>query len=308
MNRTLPALYKPLAALALIFALLYLEACKKEEEIIDELPPPGDTIPDPPPPLDLSACFPIQALSPQVESLYEWEYYPDNPQLLKYYKEYDSETGVIDRTYEFKYTYNTLNNQYLLDTMITYIGNFLGPANFLEKTVYEYEFTDSVHFTITGATLYRFNEAEEGLMLIKGNFYFDYDLNGLPTEITYTDFVDNDMGTQFDNHRYAFEYDSLERIRVSHFFDYNDQETTTEYFTPSPYYKAPTFELTMHPLMRWGYRFAHQTQIIQFGSLQYTYNFVYQANDRNYVIERSSINSFNGDTLLLSLITYNCYD
>jgi hypothetical protein len=26
------------------------------------------------------------------------------------------------------------------------------------------------------------------------------------------------------------------------------------------------------------------------------------------VIERSSINSFNGDTLLLSLITYNCYD
>jgi hypothetical protein len=243
-----------------------------------------------------------------VESLYEWEYYPDNPQLLQYYKEYDSETGVIDRTYEFKYTYNTLINQYLLDTMITYIGNFIGPSTFSEKLVYEYVFSDSVTFEIPEATLYRFDENEANLMLIKGNLYFERGPNGLVQEITYADFPDNEMGTFIDNYRYTFEYDDQDRITVSHFFDYNDQETTTEYFTPSPYYKAPTFELTMHPDIRWGYRYAHSTQVIQFGGSQYTYNFVYQANPRNYVTERSVINSFNGDTLFLSNISYNCYE
>jgi len=301
-------IYPKIAALLLLFGILLLEACKKEEEeIIEDPPPPGDTIPDPPPPLNLSACFPIKALNPQVESLYEWDYYPNNPQLLQFYREFDSETGVINRSYEYKYTYHPSIQSYLLDTMITYIGNISGPAGFLEKTAYDYIFSDSVNFIYTGATLYRFNENEAGYMLIKGNLNFDYGPSGLPTEITYTDFADNNMGTSFDNYRYTYEYDSLERIRVSHFFNHNDVETTTEYFTPSPYYKAPTFELTMHPMIKWGHRFAPQTQVIQFGST-YTYNYVYQANERNYVVERSSINTFNGDTNLLSIITYNCYE
>lgn len=307
MKKVLIRTYQIVYVLSIVFIILQLTSCDKEETQEDLTPPDAD-ITDPPPPLNLSACFPIHALSPQVESLYEWEYYPDNPQLLRYYKEYDSETGVIYRTYEYKYTYYPQLNDYLLDTMITYIGNFLGSANFIEKTAYQYAFIDSINHTCTGAKVYRFDEYEPGLMLIKGNLHFEHGPTGLPTEITYTDFVDNQMGTYLDNYRYTFEYDSDERIVVSHFFDYNDVETTTEYFTPSPYYKAPTFELTMHPLLKWGYRFAHQTQIIQYGSTQYTYNYVYQANERNYVIERSSINSFNGDTLLLSIITYNCYE
>jgi|GEM_PF-2433906 len=309
MKKTHILFYQSIFTFSVFFCLFQFQSCKKEEESPDEQPPPaGDTIPDPPPPLDLNACFPIQALNSQAESLYEWEYYPNEPQLLRYYKEYDSETGEIQRTYEYLYTYYPQLQSYLLDTMITYVGNFLGPLNFSEKTVYDYSFTDSVSYNITGATIYRFDQNEPGLMLIKGNLYFNYGPTGLPIEITYTDFPDNEMGTFIDNYSYTYEYDSLERIKVSHFFNYNNVETTTEYFTPSPYYKASTFELTMHPLLRYGYRFAHQKQVIDFGSSTFTYDFVYQVNEDNYVIERSSINSFNGDTLFLSLINYNCYD
>jgi hypothetical protein len=290
-----------------LFSVLFFSKCKKEETPEEPLPP-QDTIPNPPPPLDLSACFPFEALSPQAEALYEWGYYPDNPQLLQYYREYDSSTGTLQRTYEYKYTFSTNLQTYLLDTMITYIGNFIGPTTFSEKTVYEYVFTDSVTFEIPQAIVYRFNENEANLMLIKGTLYFERGSNGLVQELTYTDFEDNQMGTYIDNYRYTYEYDSLERIKVSHFFNYNNVETTTEYFTPSPYYKASTFELTMHPDLRWGYRYAPQQQIIQYGSSQYTYNYVYQANPRNYVTERSVIDSFNGDTLFLSNIAYNCYE
>lgn len=301
MKSILSFLYSATCILLVSLSLLHLQACKK-----DDTPTSGTPSNDPP--VNGSGCFPIQALSPQIAPLYQWEYYPENPQLLRYYREFDSESGAVERTYEFLYTYNSELSAYLLDTMVTYIGNVVGAQDFLEKVVYQYEFIDAVNYTITGAEVFRYNEGEPSLMLIKGNLYFDYNSSGLISEITYSDFIDNSMGTLIDNYRYVFEYDDEERIIVSRFFDYTDEETTTEYFTPSPYFKAPTFELTMHPQLRWGYRYAHQSQVIQFGSSQFTYNYVYQANSDNYVIERSSINSFNGDTLLLSIITYTCYD
>jgi hypothetical protein len=298
-------LFSFLATLALAFTILILSSCNKQEE------EPEDNGTGSLPNLNqVPGCYVQNMIASDLDPQYIFYYNDAFPTILEYYKWYNSTTGNVNETQRFGYTFHEDLGTALLDTVFMYFGDIenTGWDNWYTATIFQYTWSDSVHYTIESAKVYTNDPLYTYNLRLKGEIFYDFDDYELPTGIWYYDFTDDTgNGSELDNYRYVFLHDTEERLRELHYYNHNDVETYYEIHTPSPYYQPTQFSKTIHPEHGWQTRFAPATSTYYYqGTGTYTYEYEYLVNDDNYIVQQSWM---NGTTpTLISVYDYECYD
>lgn len=289
------------------FVIFSLNSCNKEndEEVID------DQIVIPPPTVfQVPGCYIQTMLASDLDFQYTFHYNVFYPTVLEKYKTYNSTTGNVNESYRFGYEFHEGMQAALLDTVFRYLGDVddMNQSDWYTATIFEY-YIDGLSYFINGAKVY-VNDPISTVdgFLLKGFIDYEYDDYDLLTGVDYYDYVDNiDSGTEYDNYRMVLLHDTEERLREIHYYNWNDVETYYEVHVPSPYYQPTQTSKTFHPEQGWLTRFApaSSTYWTQ-GVGMTTYNYEYQVNANNFVVEQTWNDGAND--YLISLYNYECYD
>lgn len=289
------------------FIIFSLNSCNKEqeEEIIEEqyvLPPPIV--------YQVPGCYIQTMLASDLDMQYSFDYLDAYPTVLDSYKMYNSTTGNVNESYRFGYEFHEALQAALLDTVYRFIGDFeeMDENDWSTLTVFEYFFGADNEYYVDQANVYVYDSlANFNGLLIKGTIYYEYDLDGLLIGVDYVDFADNEVGTFYDNYHMVLTHDTEERLREIHYYNWNEVETYYEIHVPSPYYQPIQTSKSFHPEQGWLTRFAPaQSTYWTQGVGMVSYNYEYQVNDENYVVEQSWNDGAND--YLISLYNYECYE
>jgi hypothetical protein len=204
-------LFSFLATLALAFTILILSSCNKQEE------EPEDNGTGSLPNLNqVPGCYVQNMIASDLDPQYIFYYNDAFPTILEYYKWYNSTTGNVNETQRFGYTFHEDLGTALLDTVFMYFGDIenTGWDNWYTATIFQYTWSDSVHYTIESAKVYTNDPLYTYNLRLKGEIFYDFDDYELPTGIWYYDFTDDTgNGSELDNYRYVFLHDTEERLR-----------------------------------------------------------------------------------------------
>lgn len=287
-----------------------MASCNKNEDIINDTVVDQDSIVVSEI-IESPGCYIQNMLSADLDFQYSFHYSTGFETILEKTKLYNSTTGQVNESYRYVYYINEVLHMPILDTVYKYLGDVDNTdfSNWETATVFRYSFFDDTHYEIEAADVFiNAPEVVDGGFLLKGTIYYEYDDFDLLTGVEYVDYVDNiDSGTEHDNYRMVIIHDVEERFRELHYYNWNDVETYYEIHEPSSYYQPTQISKSFHPEHGWLIRFAPQTSIYWTqGVGMVSYNYEYQVNDKNYVVEQTWNDGFN--TYTASLFNYHCYD
>jgi hypothetical protein len=219
----------------------------------------------------------------------------------------------VNESYRFEYFIQAALQRPILDTVFKYLGDIDSQelTNWHTATVYNYFFSEDGNYEVFSADVY-VNDLEPdssgSRFLLKGTITYTYDDYNLLTGVEYSNNTLNaGSGTEADNYRMVIIHDTEQRFRELHYYNSNDIETYYEIHTPSSYYQPTQLSKIFHPDHGWMTRFAPQTSIYWTQGVGIvSYNYEYQVNDKNYVVEQTWNDGINSYTA--SLFNYHCFD
>ncbi len=293
-------------------ALFVLSSCNKEDKPIEESIKEEEQI-EIPYIIDPPGCYVQSMLSSDLENQYTFDYSAVFPSVLERLKSYNSTTGNVNESYRFQYFIQEALHRPILDTVFKYLGDIDNQelSNWHTATVYNYFFSEDNNYEVINADVYVNDpdpDSSGSRFLLKGTINYTYDDYNLLTGVEYIDNTSNsESGTEADNYRMVIIHDTEQRFRELHYYNSNDIETYYEVHTPSAYYQPTQLSKIFHPDHGWMTRFAPQTSIYWTQSVGIvSYNYEYQLNDKNYVVEQTWNDGFN--TYTASLFNYHCFD
>lgn len=299
LNTHITALFVAVIAIGSLFS------CNKQEDTEEENNTPVPIVNEVP------GCYIQSMLASDLDFQYTFTYNTAFPTLLENYKSYNSTTGNVNESYRFGYHYHEGLQTVILDTVFKYLGDVdnMNLSNWYTATIYEYFFGENNSYYIDAARVYVNDplSTEDGFLL-KGTIEYEYDDYDLLTGVDYVDYADNtESGTEYDNYRMVILHDTEERLREIHYYNWNDVETYYEIHVPSAYYQPTQTSKSFHPDHGWLTRFAPGTSTYWTQGVGIaTYNYVYQVNADNYVVEQTWDDGSN--EYLISLYNYECYE
>jgi len=285
----------------LLFATLLLvvfSSCKKEED------QPEDNNNNNLPTLNVFGCLPQVRLQADANPRESWEYSPAFPGVLENYKIYNTTTDLVQESYRFTYQYNAALNQALVDSIFFYFGDYEQGQPFYEAKKFHYDFLTPTEYNIIGADVFA-NDA--GFPTTKGAWYFDFTNEGLVEVAEYIDDTVSAYGTITDNVRITYFYNDDEAVTSISTYNHNNVLVAEDTYVPSNYYWPSTWWGIVHPQLNWGMRYAPLmgTYYAQGFGTQ-TYEYQYQVNAHDYILESSWL---NGTTpVFTGLYTWECYE
>ncbi len=281
-------------------ALVFLLGCKKEEDKPDNNPNPNPQVPG------VHGCFVQSVVAADLDPQYKYYYNADLPLLLEKIEYYNSTTSNINET--TRLTYSTSDNgTFLLDSVFKYLGAMNNPNNYYECMVLNYVFINENAYSIDSADVFTYDETYFNSTRPKGKIYFDFDNNDMLSGIEYIDDPTEDNGIFNDNYRIVYLTDTQERLREMHHYNHNDVETYYEIHTPSAHFQPTQIFYVIHPFLAWQSRYAADVSVYSYvGTGTYTYDWNYQVNADNYIVEQSWNNGTND--VISGLYTYQCYE
>ena len=301
-----------LSFLTLSFFALSLSSCEKIDEILEENDiNPEDTL-DPydsiPPFVFTGGCITLFVSNENFIPLDTYIYFDDVPFLLRFHKVWNDLTDEVKDTYLYDY------NPYTTAHEVTEIKHWVGDVTLDEvnrviephtgTTKYFYTHYNEFLFTLDSAQVFSYYP-EDSLEILSGTIYYEYDEDGKLLIEEYLDFVINiDTGSEFDNYWIKYYYNDDGNLITKEWYDYNDAIQYYEEYTLSPYLQGNVLN-AIHPDMIYANRFAPASITAWYAGLgQYTYNFSYQVNDFNWIIQQNLITGT--DTTALKMYGLEC--
>ncbi len=140
---------------------------------------------------------------------------------------------------------------------------------------------------------------------LKGTRIYNYDDQGTLVSEEYFDYPDNDAGNLYDEYLIQYNYDPNGQLIEFNYFNYADQLTYYEKYELTNYFQ-PNIKVVENPMLVKAKLYAPKKLTVPAvtGGI-YVYDYLYQTNEHNYIVEQSLI-GLAGDTSLLKLITYEC--
>lgn len=294
-------------SILLLFCLYIITpSCKKEPEP-DPTPYYFDSLPY----LNGNGCYIKTIINDQLKPRFTYYYLESNPTLIDYYYEHDPITGNVMNTYRYKYSPNILGGV-KIDTVFHYLGDIWQyPAgSFYTATVFYYSLHElDEPERMDSALVYVFSTDELYPFEFKGTRYFGYRDDGLLEYETYFDDINYSTGSFYDNYTIEYTYYPNKQLKRFDYYNYNNELTYFEEYELSDFLQPNIKVVEVPALVKAKLYAPKKTTVKAFGGAgTYTYNYTYQTNQYNYIVEQSMINS-SGDTSLLYLFTYDCiYD
>jgi len=287
-----------LLVVSVFSVVLIFSSCKKEEEDPDD-----NGTPNPVHVLPANGCYVQEILAWNFNPLFTYEYDATHPNVLTSYKKYNEISNTVTHSYVMKY--NSFSPAYELDSIIHYFGDFETATQFYEVTTFHYTFTgDSPR--LDSAVVYSYDPVEADLTNIKGIIYYEYNADGLLASEEYYDIPESVFSTIYDEYTIEYSYDAEDRLIAQDWYNYSGEYYYYEHYTPSEYLQ-PNYFVVPNPVLAQSLLYAPQQTIAWYsGTGTYTYNYLYQVNTDNYVIQQDHI-LMSGDTTADRLLTYECY-
>ncbi len=292
-------------ALAFVLPLLFSSCGDDNDEIIDDDPLDSLII-------DSELCRVQSIINSSLKNVFTYQYLLDYPELLDYYYEHDPLSGQVKESHKFIYG-SASGNKVRVDTSFYYIGDlFLYSENqFVTAHSYHYTNYGSNNDRVDSVMVFVYTNIPEEPFGHKGTIYYEYDGETLLISEIYEDNPDYLPGTAADNYEILYIYDNRGRLTEWTYFNFEDKITYYEKYELTDYYK-PNYKFTVIPQLAWANRFAPSKLTLPKyvnGGIAGTseYNYRYQVNDKDYIVEKVVIYE-PGVEELLELITYECRD
>jgi len=256
-------------------------------------------------------CYIKSILNDRAAPLFSYFYKEESPSILDFYYEHDPLSSVITNTYSYRYSPASVAGL-RIDSVFHYVGDFYmyGPGEFSSLTVYYYTSYGNSFDVIDSANVYVPTYIAEEPFGLKGTIYYAYDSNGLLDTETYYDYEDYSPGTFYDNYQIQYFYDSNSQLIEWKYFNYDDKMTYYEKYELTTYFQ-PSIKVVVNPELVKSNLYAPAKLTVPAylnGGLNgtYTYEYQYQVNEHNYIVEQSLITG-GSNPEFLKLITYDCY-
>ncbi len=275
--------------------------CSENEDIIEDKDPViiGD------------GCYIKSILNDKAAPLFSYYYLEESPSILDFYYEHDPLSSVITNTYSYRYSPASIAGL-RIDSVFHYTGDFYqyGPGEFSSLTVYYYTSYGNSSDVIDSANVYVSTNVPEEPFGLKGTIYYEYDSNGLLETETYYDNENYVPGTFYDNYQIQYFYDSNSQLIEWKYFNYDDKMSYYEKYELTTYFQ-PSIKVVVNPELVKSNLYAPAKLTVPAylnGGLNgtYTYEYQYQVNEHNYIVEQSLLME-GANTEFLKLITYDCY-
>jgi len=256
-------------------------------------------------------CYIKSILNDKASPLFSYFYLEESPSILDFYYEHDPLTSVITNTYSYRYS-RASGGKLRIDSVFHYTGDFYRykPGEFTSLTVYYYSNYGNSIELIDSANVYVPTYVPEEPYGLKGTIFYKYNTNGLPETETYYDNEDYSPGSIYDNYQIQYFYNSNFQLIEWKYFNYNDKMTYYEKYELTTHFQ-PSIKVVVNPELVKANLYAPAKLTVPAylnGGLNgtYTYEYKYQVNEHNYIVEQSLVGA-GGKAEFLKLITYNCY-
>lgn len=256
-------------------------------------------------------CYVNRILNDKAAPLFSYYYKEESPSILDFYYEHDPLTSVITNTYSYRYSPASVAGL-RIDSVFHYTGDFYlyGPGEFTSLTVYYYSNFGGGYDLIDSANVYVSTGIPEEPFGLKGTIYYEYASNGLLETETYYDNESYSPGSFYDNYQIQYFYDSNLQLIEWKYFNYNDAMTYYEKYELSTHFQ-PSIKVVVNPELVKANLYAPSKLTVPAylnGGMNgtYTYEYQYQVNEYNYIVEQSLKNG-SGSPQFLKLIVYDCY-
>jgi len=256
-------------------------------------------------------CYIKSIINDKASPLFSYYYLEKSPSILDFYYEHDPLTSVITNTYSYRYSPASIAGL-RIDSVFHYIGDFYqyGPGEFSSLTVYYYTSYGKSYEVIDSANVYVNTYVPEEPFGLKGTIYYEYDSMGLLETETYYDNEDYTPGTFYDNYQIKYFYDPNTQLIEWKYFNYDEKMTYYEKYELTTFFQ-PSIKVVVNPELVKSNLYAPLKLTVPAylnGGLNgtYTYEYQYQVNEHNYIVEQSLLVD-GGNAEFLKLLTYDCY-